>query len=129
MNKLSGVPGFKISVLPCAAGSEGMEQWLITIIATVANIATIADFLYNYFRRKKKKENATYEPVRLSADEWEKITLNNLTREELIKVIETRRTYRLARIIPHEAQKAKRYDKEQKIGAKKPKRKKKGIDG
>lgn len=113
VRKLNEMSGFQTSVLPSAAGSSGMEQWLITIIGAVSSVTTIADFLYKYFRRRKKK-NATYESIRLSIDHRERIPLNNLTREELIKVIETRSSYRLIRIISHESQKSKSIQKNRK---------------
>jgi hypothetical protein len=92
--ELCFIPGIQVSAVDFAAGSDGSEIWLITIsiLSSMANVATIVDFLHKYLRKKRKKtENR--EVLTFSLDEEGEETLSNMTKEELTKAIITRGSY------------------------------------
>jgi hypothetical protein len=78
-----------------AAGWGGLEEHLITIIAATANTVTIADFLYKYFRKTKRKKKAIRRYFVAHVSDEEEIILNDLTKQEIIKIIETHSKYSL----------------------------------
>ncbi len=91
--ELRTAPGLEVSDYLAKAGNDGSEFWLITIISSVANIATIVEFIYKFIRKKRKK---TEGELKLIAGEDDKDVISeNMTRREIKKLIETRSSYAL----------------------------------
>jgi hypothetical protein len=95
LKELENTPEFKVEAFLGSAGSEGGEMWLFTIITAVANIATIAEVIHKYFKKKRKKTPENIDSLEAYVEITHKIVLNDMTKEQLAKIIETLGSYEL----------------------------------
>lgn len=91
--ELKSLPGLEVSSTCESAADTGIEQFVVNVIAAVGSITTIADFIFKYFRNKKRSKKTPGRSIVVYVPADGEIILNNLEMDEIVRVISTSSSY------------------------------------